>query len=454
MSVLKKFFKWLLIFIGVLAILLAIAAIWWRSELSILLGADKLSGKKEVIPSANAKIKPLTNGQADWICWRGSNGDSRSPVTGIRQDWTGGLKKLWEVNFLCQGSTSATWSAPVIQGNRLVVCGRNKSADLIFCLDPVNGEILWQESYKTKAKSNYGSGPRATPYIDNDYVYTFGRSGDLICWQLLDGKLIWHCNVNEEGGKEPTWGHCSSPLILNQLVIVQAGGSAGVIAYNKMDGKVVWKNGPEKAGYAALVPMNIQGTPAILSFYGQGLMALATASGKKLWDIPWKTDYDVNAVTPLVHEDTIFITSGYGTGGALIKVSDKEAKILWINKVIAPQHSDPHIIDGFIYSYSGQSFQNKGVFKCVDLKTGTEKWSTSEMGWGTCTFVDGHLFCCDIKGNLFLFKPDPQKFDKTTEFPNALGKIKGPVWTVPVIANDRVYLRFNQHLVCYDLINK
>ncbi len=116
-------------------------------------------------------------------------------------------------------------------------------------------------------------------------------------------------------------------------------------------------------------------------------------------------------------------------------------------------HSDQYAINGYLYGYSGDSFQNKGSFKCVNLHNGEEKWSTNETGWGTCVFVDGHLLCIDIKGNLYLMKPDPDNFILVTQLPKALGDIKGPVWTKPVIANNRLYLRFRQQMVCYDLLN-
>jgi hypothetical protein len=135
----------------------------------------------------------------------------------------------------------------------------------------------------------------------------------------------------------------------------------------------------------------------------------------------------------------------------LLKFSSTGLEKIWRKETVASMHSDPYVIDGFLYGYSGQSYQNRGEFKCIDLKNGEEKWSTNEMGWGTCVFVDGHLLCCDIKGNIFLMKPNPNEFNLVTELQDALGDIKGPVWTIPVVANGRLYLRFKQKLVCYDL---
>ena len=451
----RKWQKWTLGTIGVVVVVILTAVALFWSTLRILMGTEGLSGKPEAIPRPVARSQvPLAKGDADWVSWLGAEGDRRSGAMGIIVDWSGGLEKLWEVDFLCQGNSSATWSAPVVQGNRLIVCGRSTENDLIFCLDPKDGGLLWQASYSAKAVASHGTGPRATPAIDDDRVYTFGRSGNLVCWGILDGKERWRANVADEGGKEPKWGHASSPLILDNRVIVQGGGAARTIAYDKITGKVAWKSSRGKAGYAALTRMDVAGKPVILAFHGKGIAALDAENGDEFWSVPWETPYDVNATTPVAIGDSVFVTSGYGTGCMLLRAGRSEAEILWRNKAIASQHSDPYVIDGFLYGYSGDSSQNRGAFKCVNLRNGDEKWATNEMGWGTCVFVDGHLLCGDIKGNLFLMRPDPNRFVKVSEMRNALGDITGPVWTRPVVANGLLYLRFKQRLVCYNLVQQ
>ena len=440
---------------AVVVLMLIAVALSWR-QIRILVNAGALSGKKESIPSVLVKALPaVVKGNADWTCWRGRDGDGRSAVSGILEDWSEGLRQLWQIDFLCQDTSSASWSCPVIQGNHLIVCGRDEANDLIFCLDPADGTLLWRTSYETAASSGHGSGARATPCIDGDRVYTFGRSGDLACWRLLDGREVWRRNVSKDGGNEPRWGHSSSPYVVGDIVAVQAGGTARALAVDKNTGRVVWKSGHGPAGYAALTSMDLGGTPVILAFHGKGLAAHDVKSGNELWNTPWETAYDVNATTPIAAGGTVFITSGYGTGCALLKVSRAGAEMLWRNEVIASHHSDPYAIDGFLYGYSGQSTQNRGAFKCVDLKDGVEQWSTDELGWGTCTVVEGYLLCGDIRGNIFLVKPDPERFIQVTNMAKALGDIKaGPAWTAPVAANGRLYLRCKQRLVCYDLLSR
>jgi hypothetical protein len=267
----------------------------------------------------------------------------------------------------------------------------------------------------------------------------------------LNGEKIWHKNVRDAGGEEPTWGLSSSPLVTGSLVIVSGGGAARTIAYDKMTGEIMWKAGQGHAGYAAITMMEIDGEPVVLSFHGKGLAAITLNDGKILWDIEWQTNYDVNATTPVVKDNLVFITSGYKTGSELLRVTKSGAEIVWKNRDFASHHSDPFIIGNYIYGYSGDSMQNKGFFKCLELETGAEKWSTKEMGWGTCIAVEDYLLCKDVKGSLYLMRPDPEKFIKVTGMNKVWGKVSGATWTKPILANGRLYLRFKQGLMCLDI---
>jgi len=447
----KKWLKWTLGIAGLGAVVLAglVASQW--SSLRILMGAGGVSGNQAAIPEKASRVEPASAAEHDWLAWRGARNDARSTWPGVRKDWTGGLKKTWEVDYLCRSGNTASWSAPVIRGNRLIVTGRDEGRDLVFALDPASGSLLWEGSYEAPARNSHGAGARATPFIDDSRVYTYGRSGDLVCWNLEDGSVIWHVSVKEAGGAEPEWGLSSSPLLLGDRVFVQGGGQARTIALNKTSGEVLWKSGTGPAGYAAFATMEVEGETRLIVFHAKGLAGLDPSTGEILWDLPWETPWDVNATTPVVAGDRVFITSGYGRGAQLVRVSSRGAEPLWTTTVLSSHHSDPFIVDERIYGYSGDSTQNRGAFKCLDLATGKEQWSSNEIGWGTCTWIDGHLLCIDIRGNLYLVRPDPSRLVKVAEFRRALGAISGPVWTVPVVANGRLYLRFKERLLSYDL---
>jgi outer membrane protein assembly factor BamB len=138
-------------------------------------------------------------------------------------------------------------------------------------------------------------------------------------------------------------------------------------------------------------------------------------------------------------------------GGEALQVTKSGYTVLWKNNLMEAQHTDPILIDGYVYGYSGESSRNNGQFKCIELASGKEMWSTNELGQGTATFVDGHLICLDIKGNAFLVKPDPSGFVKVGAIKSAVQDVKNPAWTVPVVANGKLYLRYMQQLVCYQL---
>ena len=452
----KKIFKIIgtILIIGVSGLGIFVALNW--NEYSTMIKNNTMNGEVQKIPeSRTVNISDITFGDEDWSGWRGNDGENHQIIKNLKMDWSKGLTKKWEINFLCSGENSSTWSAPSVQGNRLIVCGRDKENDIVFCLNPETGELLWKKTNSAKpASDSYGTGFRATPFIDKDRVYTFSRSGDLICWNLFDGEKIWHKNVNDFGGEEPKWGHSTSPLVTEKYIIVNGGGSARTIAFDKKNGELKWKTGENKAGYAALRKIILNGVPAVLSFYGEGIAAMDIETGKLLWNSEWKTSYDVNATTPVYKDNLIFITSGYNTGCSLLEANEKSVKTLWKNKSIAAHHSDPFIFGEYIYGYSGQSTQNAGYFKCVEFKTGKEKWRSNEAGWGFGVGVNKeYILTCDIKGNLYLIKPNPDKFILVTRVNNLLGEVSGAHWTTPVLSNGNLYLRYNQKLVCYNIRN-
>ena len=444
----KRIFKIILI---IIAIFFVVGAYFGYKIYKSIMASEPISGKQENIPIPVNSIPPITKETADWTNWRGANFEGKSLTKGIQTDWSKGLKKIWQVNYLCQDNGTASWSSPVVQGNRLIVPGRDKNNDLVFCINSDSGELIWMDSYKAESGSSHGPGSRATPFINEDHVYTFGRSGDLMCWQLKDGKLLWRKNVRDAGGNEPTWGYSTTPLILDDKVIVQGGGSALVVAYNKHNGDIIWKSMEGEAGYAAIIPMEIEGEINLLIYHGNSLSYLNSSDGKLLWTAPWATKYGVNATTPIISGNVIFHTSGYQMGCEAIKVNKSGYSVLWRNNVMEAQHSDPILIDGYLYGYSGESSRINGQFKCIELSSGKEMWSTGEIGQGTTTFVDGYLICLDIKGNLFLVKPDPTGFMKIGEIKSAIEDVKNPAWTVPVVANGKLYLRYLQKLICYKL---
>ncbi len=445
----KKILKIILI---VVCVLILIGAGFAYYIYNFTQGSEKISGKQDAIPVSTTEIDLLSKGSSDWSSWQGQNFDKKSDFTGIVKEWSKGLKKEWEVNFLCQGDQTASWSAPVIQGKVLVVPGRDENNDLVFCLNSGTGELFWKGSYEAKTKNNHGPGARATPVIDGERVYTYGRGGDLVCWDLHDGKILWHKKSAETGGIEPDWGYSSSPLIFGNKVIIQTGGKVLAAAYDKLTGEVLWTAGTGPGGYA---PLNVfLADSSLLLFSGEALSALNHETGAIKWSLPWKVDYNVNAALPLSEGKTVFVTSGYSKGSMAVKVENSKPVVLWESKDLEGQQTDPVIVNGYVYGYSGNSSVNRGNLVCLRLSDGKVMWKTGEAGMGTFAYADGYLVCLDIKGNIFLVEANPEKFVKVGEFKNAVPNVKNPAWTAPVIANGKLYLRYLQSIVCYNIDSK
>lgn len=135
--------KWKII-LSILTVPVLIFAYYSYNVYHTITRSEKIEGKLENIPLEKAEVNEITVGNADWPNWRGPNLDGKSSLTGINKNWAVGLEKLWEVNYLCQGQATASWSAPVIVGNRIVIPGREEYNDLVFCINTINGELVWQ----------------------------------------------------------------------------------------------------------------------------------------------------------------------------------------------------------------------------------------------------------------------------------------------------------------------
>jgi len=233
------------------------------------------------------------------------------------------------------------------------------------------------------------------------------------------------------------------------MVVVQGGGSALVCAFNKFNGELIWKSYEGMAGFAASILLNFEEDTSFLVYHSLGLSNIDPETGTDLWRVPW--EFEMNATTPVVEGNIIFHTS-FQMGCEAIEFTKNSFKVLWKNDAISAHHSDPIIVDGFIYGYSGFSGANRGTFKCVDLKTGNEMWSTKELGQGTTTYVDGHLICMNLDGDLFLVKPNHEVLNIVGKIEKALGEVRYQAWTVPVVANGNLYVRYLQNLICYDLM--
>ena len=380
---------------------------------------------------------------ADWPNWRGPNHNGISNETGWLADWPeAGPKILWEKTL------GTGFASMAVSNGRVYAMGNIKDNDILYCLDADTGKEIWKKSYPCPLfKKNHEGGPCATPTISGDSVYTFSKNGDAIRFKTATGQVVWHKNLNKELGlKHPTWYFAGSALIIDNMVILNAGTNG--IALNKADGSVIWQNGKGAAGYSTAVPFTMNGQKCVALFSAKEMVALIAKTGKVLWKIPWKTNYDVNAADAIIDGDKIFLSSGYNKGCALYKFSSSDSTELWRNKKMRNHFNSCVLWKGYIYGVDdGKSIS------CLDFKTGEVKWAQKGFGKGSLMLADGKLIILSDKGKLAIAEASPTEYK---ELASAQILPKKKCWTVPVLANGRIYARNNPdgQLVCLDVSGK
>ena len=380
---------------------------------------------------------------ADWPNWRGPDHNGISTETGWLREWpAAGPKVLWKAPL------GTGFSSFAVVDGRVFTMGNADDEESVICLDEKAGTELWRHTYPEPiAPKLYEGGPNATPTVDGSRVFTLSRSGKLFCLDAKSGTVNWSKDLVEEFGievpKRNHWGLSGSPLVQGDLVIVNAG-RAGM-AFEKSSGKLVWETGKDAAAYATPVPMTLGDRKVILVFAAKELVALDPATGRQLWSYPWETNYDVNAADPIVDGSRIFISSGYNHGAALLDAAGGEPRLVWENKNMRSQLSGGVLWEGHVYGIDDKQL------RCLDVETGESRWTEKSSGKGSVIIADGMLIVLSEKGELMIAKASPDGFNPTARA-QVLG---GKCWTVPVLANGRIYARnATGGMVCLDVGGK
>ncbi|MBN1464903.1 PQQ-binding-like beta-propeller repeat protein [candidate division KSB1 bacterium] len=450
----RKRIKKTLIIGGFTIILLIVAAALlsiWAYDYSVEMAQNT------IIPEPKGALPVIRSDSTGWPSWKGMSHNNHAAPTKIITDWSNGLELLWKVEYLCRGEQSITWSCPAISGNHLIVPGRHDSTDVIFCLDPQRGHLLWSFRYDAPvANSSFGEGPRATPTIDGDLVYVLSRGGQLFCLRLQDGTEKWHRNYLDMGGEEPKWGFAASPVVYGNSLVVQVGGQALVWGLDKQTGETLWQSEPAPDSYSTPAVIQHRGETILLVVGGQDFFALDANTGATLWKTPWAVQNNINICTPVYspQHGIAIITSWYNKGTQATHIIGRDsAEILWHTNALNAHQTDPIIVGDYIYGFSGMSAHNNDEFKCLNIHTGEEQWTSSAIGSGQFIFVDPFFLSIDIKGNLYLLLPSPVELTIITSIKNLVSTDNARLWTKPIIAQGNLYLRYANQLYCYRIAN-
>lgn len=383
---------------------------------------------------------------ADWPQWWGPERDGISLEKGLMQQWpTQGLKLLW------QAPMGLGYSSVSVADGRIFTMFQNNEGQWIVCLDEKSGK----ENWKVRTGDIYMvmdyHGPRSTPTVDGNRVYCLDALGNLLCLDVASHKKVWGFNILDKfGAKNLKWGVSTSPLVDGNNLIVDVGGpGAGIVALNKKNGEIVWKALSDQAGYSSPIIKNLDGQRQIVALMQSGMLALLPTGGDALWRIPWKTSYDVHAATPIVEGNKVFITSGYNVGSGVYQINLKgepKVKEVWRSTVIRCKQGNPILYKGYIYG-----FDESGAFKCMDFANGKEMWKQPGLGNGSLVIADDMIYLLSEQGDLMLVKPNSAKFDKVSDAGKLLGKRS---WSMPVVANGKLFIRDEEKLLCLDVKGK
>jgi len=391
----------------------------------------------------------------DWPCWRGPRGDGISRETGLLKEWPAdGLKQLWKADL------SGGFSSVAVVDGRLFTQTKEKDQEVVVCLDASTGKDLWRYRYDCdygahKSFTGGGmpasrTGPRSTPTVDGGRVYTLGATGILLCLEVKNGEKVWQQDLLKIADIDcPRHGYCCCPLTVGDRIYVHPGGTKGrsIAALDKKDGSVVWQALDDPIGEGSPVWIESGGKPQVIFFTGAGAVGVAPKDGKPLWRYPWKTQYDLNIATPIYADGKVFISSNYGTGAAVFRLTDKEVpETVWKENTMQNHISTSVLYEGHLYGFSEQRL------RCVDFETGKMKWDKTGLGKGSLVVADGHLIVLGDHGDVVLAKATPDKYTEVNRC-QVFDKEK-LTWTVPVLSDGRLFVRHENGMVALDLSGK
>ncbi|MEM7146581.1 MAG: PQQ-binding-like beta-propeller repeat protein [Verrucomicrobiota bacterium] len=379
----------------------------------------------------------------DWPRWRGPNLDGISTDSSWRAEWPDSDPPLvWKTNV------GTGLSGISIANNKVYTIGNNDNTDTVFCLNADTGKEIWTHSYPAALDPKYyEGGPGSTPTVDGDTVFTIGREGQVFSLNAESGEVNWSMNLVADAGlPAPGWGFNGSPLVLDDRLFLNAG-TAGV-ALDKSSGAVIWKSDAEEAGYSSPYPLDRDGKTQLLVSSSRSYSGVDPETGAAAWTFPWLTRYGVNAADPVpIDSNTLFISSGYGKGAALIRLTGTAPEEAWKSKEMGNQMNPCLLIDGYLYGVNGNE-DGDPEYKCLAPKTGDILWSDDSTGASGAIAANGYLIILGERGELIIAPASPDEFDPITRI-QVLG---GKSWTAPSLANGRVYCRnIKGDLVCVDL---
>jgi len=400
------------------------------------------------ITSPSVNVKPATSSHLntrDYPQFLGPDRDAKVHGLKLSRDWSKHPPKL-----LWRQSIGAGWSAFAVAGNLAITQEQRGPQEMVVAYDLKTGQVKWSHGDSVKYESPIaGDGPRATPTIVKNRVYTLGATGMLNGLDLKTGKRMWSKNIIEDNeGRINEWGNSGSPLLLDSLVIVNAGGQNGksLVAYHKDTGARIWSGGNNRAAYSSPFVAALAGVPQILIFNQNNVVSHDPASGKIFWEQAWPGGSEcVAQPVPLPH-DRVFVSSGYGIGCKLFQIQRGDSAgwqvaLIWETNRLKAKFTNVIHRDGYIYGL------DDGILVCLDLANGERKWKAGRYGHGQMISIDDLLLIQAESGDVVLVEANPESYKELSRF----AALSGKTWNNPALAGNYLLVRNDREAACYEL---
>ena len=347
--------------------------------------------------------------------------------------------------ILWSRDVGAGFAAPVVSEGKLYLYHRVGTDEICEVRDANSGKTQRMTAVPTNYRDDFGfdEGPRAAPVVANGRVFLHGAHGVLTALDAGTGKTLWQISTMTVFGVEKQFfGQASSPLVMGDKVMLQIGGKAGIAAFAAASGKQLWTGTTDEAGHASPVPYK---NGEAVFFTRTGLVVLDTATGKVRGQMRWRarSNTTVNAATPIVMGDQVFLTSSYEVGAALVDLTKLPFKPIWSgDESLSAHYATPVLKDGFLYGFHGRQEMGPEL-RCIEMKSGKVKWSEARFGAGTVLLAGAKLVVMREKGDLLIAEASPKGYKKLHEFKI----LDGTVRAAPAFANGTLFVRSERKLV-------
>jgi outer membrane protein assembly factor BamB len=420
-----------------------VPALTWRKTLP---NYEKLEASRALQRQLGAVRTNFATTSAHWKGFRGPNRDGHYREQIIITNWPAkGPPLLW------RQPTGGGYASYAIAQGRAFTIEQRRQQEVVVAYEIATGREVWTNGWDAEFQEPLGGdGPRATPTWDEKKVFALGAFGELRCLDAESGKTLWRTNMLDENRSSLlTYGTSASPLVFEEKLIVAPGGARNhsVVAYDKRDGKSLWRVLDDGAAYSSPMMVELAGERQMLVVTKTRAVGLKVADGELLWEFPWVVlQGNRNIAQPvIVSSNRVFLSAGYGTGCALIEVnrtnSGFNAREVWRNKNLKNKFTSSVFLDGFLYGL------DEDILTCLEASNGERRWKDGRYGYGQLILASGQLIVLCGNGDLAVVKANSQSYEEVCRF----AAIEGKTWNHPALAGGLLLVRNNAMMACYDL---